>query len=111
MQNQEPEVGTIVKDKDGVPWLRGGDGPVWRSDGRYRDWSTLVDEFGPVEVIYTPTEPRVVTVHFSGGPWNGQTIEVERVISPVFLPGNEVGNHYWLDIKSDPPTYFWNPEG
>lgn len=48
------------------------------------------------------------TVHFRGGPWDGQTTEVERVVAPVFAVGHEVGNHYWLDTKSDPPTYHWD---
>lgn len=49
-----------------------------------------------------------VVVHFDGGPWDGQTYEVERVVGPVFAVGHEVGNHYWLDTKSDPPTYHWD---
>lgn len=53
---------------------------------------------------------RKITVHFQGGPWNGTTYEVERVIGPLFAVGHEIGNHYWLDSKSDPPTYFWNPD-
>ena len=51
--------------------------------------------------------PPPVVVRFVGGPWDGQTVEVERVVGPVFAAGHEVGNHYWLDTKSDPPTYFW----
>lgn len=54
-------------------------------------------------------EPRVVTVHFAGGPWDQRTTEVDRVVGPVFAVGHEVGNHYWLDSKSDPPTYHWMP--
>lgn len=53
-------------------------------------------------------EPRKVEVHFRGGPWAGQTYEVERVVGPVFAVGDEIGNHYWLDSKSDPPTYIWD---
>lgn len=52
-----------------------------------------------------------VTVHFIDGPWSGQSYEVERVVGPVFGAGHEVGNHYWLDTKSDPPTYFWDGSG
>jgi hypothetical protein len=51
-----------------------------------------------------------VTVYFSGGPWDGQQAQVERVIGPVFVLGHEIGNHYWLDVNSDPPTYFWDAE-
>lgn len=51
---------------------------------------------------------RKIEVHFRGGPWNGQTYEVERVVGPLFAVGHEIGNHYWLDSKSDPPTYFWD---
>ncbi len=53
-------------------------------------------------------EPPKATVHFSGGPWAGQTYETERVIGPLFAVGHEIGNHYWLDTKSDPPTYYWD---
>lgn len=51
------------------------------------------------------------TVHFRGGPWDGQTYEVERIVGPVFAVGHEIGNAYWLDSKSDPPTYHWNGPG
>lgn len=51
---------------------------------------------------------RRVAVHFKGGPWADQTAEVERVVGPVFAVGNLIGNHYWLDTKSDPPTYVWD---
>ena len=47
------------------------------------------------------------SVTFDGGPWDGTTVAVDRVTGPVFAPGDEVGNHYWLDRKSDPPTYVW----
>jgi hypothetical protein len=44
-----------------------------------------------------------------GGPWDTQTIEVERVVGPVFGVGHHIGNHYWLDTKSgDPPKYHWD---
>lgn len=52
--------------------------------------------------------PKRVAVHFAGGPWNGKTTDVEYVVAPVFAPGHEVGNHYWLDTKSDPPAYHWD---
>lgn len=48
------------------------------------------------------------TVHFSGGPWARQTYEVKHVVGPLFAVGHEIGNHYWLDTKSDPPTYVWD---
>lgn len=47
-------------------------------------------------------------VHFSGGPWDAKTMEIERVVGPLFAVGHEIGNHYWLDTKSDPPTYVWD---
>lgn len=53
---------------------------------------------------------RSVTVHFRGGPWDGERVQVERVVGPVFNVGVEPGNRYWLDTKSDPPTYHWNPD-
>lgn len=54
------------------------------------------------------SDARKVEVHFVGGPWAGQTYKVDRVVGPVFGVGHEIGNHYWLDSKSDPPTYHWN---
>lgn len=49
------------------------------------------------------------TVHFVGGPWDGQSYEVERVVAPVFGAGHPIGNHYWLDTKSgNTPTYHWD---
>lgn len=53
-------------------------------------------------------DPHEVVVHFKGGPWDGQTHGVGRVVGPVFAVGHAIGNHYWLDTKSDPPTYHWN---
>lgn len=53
---------------------------------------------------------RTVTVYLRGGPWDGQTREVERVVGPLLSVGHEIGNHYWLDTKSDPPTYYWIPD-
>lgn len=50
--------------------------------------------------------PRKITVRLFGGPWNG-TVEVDHVVGPVFAVGDPIGNHYWLDSKSDPPTYWW----
>lgn len=50
----------------------------------------------------------VTTVHLVGGPWDGQQIEVECVVGPVLAVGHKVGNHYWLDTKSDPPAYHWD---
>lgn len=58
-------------------------------------------------VLANAEKPSKVTVHFVGGPWHGQTYEVEMVVGPLFAVGHEVGNHYWLDSKSDPPTYQW----
>lgn len=59
--------------------------------------------------LMAPPEP--ITVHFKGGPWDGQTTNVERVVGPVFAVGHQIGNHYWLDTKSAPPTYFWDANG
>ena len=53
-------------------------------------------------------QPDTFTIHFQGGPWGGQTAQVERIVAPVFAVGHIVGNHYYLDTKSDPPTYFWD---
>src|ERR1700733_9680706 len=54
-------------------------------------------------------ELRKVPVSFSGGPWDGQTYDVDRVVAPVFGAGHEIGNHYWLDVKSgNTPTYYWD---
>lgn len=65
---------------------------------------------GAIErALLTPPKPMPVTVHFSGGPWHGKTTDVERVVGPVFGPGHEVGNHYWLDTKgTGQPTYHWD---
>lgn len=49
-----------------------------------------------------------VTVHFAGGPWDKQTTTLDRVVGPVLGPGHEVGSHYWLDTKGNPPTYHWD---
>lgn len=57
----------------------------------------------------TAVQASRVTVHFSGGPWDGKTTDIERVVAPVFGPGHEVGNHYWLDTTgTGPPTYHWD---
>ena len=52
-------------------------------------------------------ERAMTTAHFAGGPWDGQQVEMEQVVGPVFGVGHDFGNHYWLDTKSDPPTYHW----
>ncbi len=41
-----------------------------------------------------------------GGPWAGM-VEMDRIVGPVFAAGHPIGNHYWLDTKSDPPAYHW----
>lgn len=51
-----------------------------------------------------------ITVHFEGGPWHGQTYEAATVTAPVFAVGSATGRDYWLDTKSDPPTYRWHPQ-
>lgn len=48
-----------------------------------------------------------VVMVFKGGPWDGQS-HAGRVTAPVFAVGDSIGNHYWLDTKSDPPTYIWD---
>ena len=48
------------------------------------------------------------TVTFVGGPWDEKTTRVDHIVAPVFGPGHEIGNHYWLDTESDPPTYHWD---
>jgi hypothetical protein len=55
-----------------------------------------------------PPEPSTTTVHFVGGPWDGNTYEAERVVGPVFAVGDLVGSHYWLDTNSNPPAYHWD---
>jgi hypothetical protein len=55
-----------------------------------------------------PVVAHKTTLHFAGGPWNGRAYEADRVVGPVFAVGHEIGNHYWLDSKSDPPTYHWD---
>lgn len=52
----------------------------------------------------------MTTVHFVGGPWDGLHVEEERVVGPVYGVGHEIGNRYWLDTKSDPPTYYWDAQ-
>ena len=47
-------------------------------------------------------------VTFKGGPWDEQKWTVERVVGPVFAVCHAIGGHYWLDSKSDPPTYHWD---
>lgn len=71
--------------------------------------STL-DELGVALDFCRPArhETRQVEVSFNGGPWNGETTQVERVVGPLFAVGHQVGNHYWLDSKSDPPAYYWD---
>lgn len=54
-------------------------------------------------------EPPKTTVRFAGGPWDGQTTDIGRVVGPVFAVGHEIGNHYWLNSKSgNTPTYHWD---
>lgn len=55
-------------------------------------------------------DPAPITAHFAGGPWDGKTVDVARIVAPVFGPGHEIGNHYWLDTKgaSGAPTYHWD---
>ena len=52
-----------------------------------------------------------VTVHFTGGPWDGKTTVVKTVTAPVFAAGDNVGNHYFLDTESDPPVFHWDGTG
>lgn len=63
----------------------------------------LLGAFSPPASAHAKT-----TVHFVGGPWEGQTYETERIVGPLFAVGHNVGNHYWLDSKSDPATYVWD---
>lgn len=63
-----------------------------------------------VEVEESDETEQATVVVFAGGPWDGQSHTVPRVIGPVFAVGDEIGNHYWLDSKSDPPTYHWDPD-
>ena len=51
--------------------------------------------------------PPPTTVRFVGGPWNAKTAEVDAVTGPVFSAGDRIGCNYWLEGKSDPPTYRW----
>jgi hypothetical protein len=54
------------------------------------------------------TEQASVTVRFAGGPWDGKQADGCAVVAPVFAPGHEVGDHYYLDTEGDPPTYHWD---
>lgn len=49
----------------------------------------------------------MTTVMLYGGPWAG-TVDIDHVVGPVFAVGHPIGNHYWLDVKSDPPAYHWD---
>lgn len=71
------------------------DGPCWGPTPEDYEWADR-------QMI-----PKVA-VHFIGGPWAGQTFEIDRVVGPLFGVGHEIGKHYWLDTKSDPPTYHWD---
>ena len=55
----------------------------------------------------SPEPDEKVTVFMHGGPWQGQSFAVDRVGAPVFAVGHPIGGRYWLDAKSDPPTYHW----
>jgi len=70
----------------------------------------LAQRLGIGSVFGAPdNEESLTEVAFVGGPWDTQTIEVERVVGPVFGVGHHIGNHYWLDTKSgDPPKYHWD---
>ena len=80
---------------------------------------SLVSPFNPDEEARNYTlaqrlgmpdeEEHTTQVTFAGGPWNGQTYGVERVVGPVFAVGHVIGNHYWLDSKGrGTPTYHWD---
>jgi hypothetical protein len=93
-------------------------------------WNVFVQRPGyPLNTLHLPTEqdarrvvaaitdalkdrahehPQPFTVHFTGGPWDGKTYDAERIVAPVFAAGHLIGNHYYLDTKSEPPTYFWD---
>lgn len=65
------------------------------------EWARLTAHDSP------PPPPPAAVMVFVGGPWDGKS-HTGRVTAPVFAVGDEVGNHYWLDTKSDPPTYHWD---
>lgn len=67
------------------------------------------DDHDLTSFSYNRLEHRT-TVHFTGGPWAGQTYDTKQVTAPVFAVGDPAGNHYWLDTKSDPPMYHWDGE-
>lgn len=92
----------LMENSEGVVGLR--------LDGGVMPWAEVREKYLPASKNRA-APPRAITVRFSGGPWGGTTREVEKVVGPVFAPGDEVGNHYWLDTKMDPPTYFWNVAG
>jgi hypothetical protein len=52
----------------------------------------------------------MTVVYFDGGPWDGKSTDVDRVVGPLFALGDDVGSHYWLDPNSDPPTYHWEAD-
>jgi hypothetical protein len=88
-------------------------------DGVYRGstWSSTNEPFRPSKSDNPAhssradqseaSAPDVIAVHFAGGPWDGQSVMVDRIVGPVFAVGHVIGNHYWLDARSSPPTYHW----
>jgi hypothetical protein len=68
---------------------------------------TMPTSDGHLSFTADPTWP---DVWFHGGPWAGAHVAVRTITAPVFASGSEVGRHYWLDARSDPPTYHWRPE-
>ena len=51
--------------------------------------------------------PKMETVWFQGGPWDGQFKEVRAIVTLIKVPN--VRGEYWLNTSSDnTPTYFWN---
>lgn len=93
-------------------------GTTWRPDNcpAEKDGERCafpLDHTGPhgrpyVAFRYWGDEDPKTRVSFNGGPWDQETAEVGRVVGPVFAVGHQVGNHYWLNSKSDPPTYHWD---
>lgn len=52
----EPTFGSVVLDRDGDAWQRGEDDD-WTTFGAYAHlWADLLMDFGPLTVIYVPTE-------------------------------------------------------
>lgn len=79
--------------------------PNWSGDGAFCPCAALGLTPGELPGVRPVSS---VTVWFVGGPWDAKTTDVPRVVGPMYAVGDIIGKHYWLDVKSDPPTYHWD---